>query len=53
MTDNNPRINITKEDHEEWLTNQFINMIIEKKHPNVIKKARKLAKKFLKEQEVE
>ena len=43
------KVNYTEEDEEIYLTNLFIQMIVKDKHPNIIKKAQKLAKKFLKE----
>ena len=50
---NNPKVNYTEEDEETYLTNLFIQMIVKDKHPNIIKKAKKLAKKFIKENNVD
>lgn len=46
---NNPKVNYTEEDEELYLQNVFLKLIIEKEHPKLIKRAKKLAKKFLKE----
>jgi|OM-RGC.v1.038100687 hypothetical protein len=46
---NNPKVNYTQEDEETYIQNVFLKMIIEKEHPKLIKRARKLAKKYLKE----
>lgn len=45
---NNPKINLTTEDKETYLVGLFVDMIIKKDHPEVIKRAKKLTKKFLK-----
>ena len=46
---NNPKVNYTEEDEEIYLQNVFLKLIIEKEHPKLIKRAEKLAKKFIKE----
>ena len=46
---NNPKINLTTEDKETYLIGLFVDMILKKDHPEIIKRARKMAKKFLKE----
>ena len=46
---NNPKVNYTEEDEEIYLQNVFLKLIIQKEHPDLIKRANKLAKRFLKE----
>lgn len=46
---NNPKVNYTEEDEEIYLQNVFLKLIIQKEHPDLIKRAEKLAKKFIKE----
>ena len=45
----NPKINLTQEDEELYLQNVFTQLIVENKYPQIIKRAKKLVKKFLKE----
>ena len=47
---NNPKVNYTEEDTKKYLENLFLSMIVKKEYPAAIKKARRLAKKFLKQQ---
>lgn len=48
---NNPKVNYTEEDIKKYVENLFLSMIIKKDHPEAIKKARKLARKFIKQQD--
>jgi len=45
----NPKINYTEEDIKRYLVNVYTEMIIKRDHPEVIKQAKKYAKKFLKD----
>ena len=42
-------VNYTDEDRETLLKNMFVEMIIKRDHPEVIRQAEKLAKKFMKQ----
>ena len=54
---NNPKVNYTKEDNETYLKNLFMKMLLERNHPRIYKKVNKeasrLAKKYLKENNVD
>ena len=45
----NPKTNYTDDDIKTYLMNVFVRLIIERDHPEVIKKAKKLTRKFLKQ----
>jgi hypothetical protein len=45
----NPKINYTDKDIESYLTNVFTRLIIKRDHPEIIKAARKLTRKFMKQ----
>lgn len=42
-------VNYTDEDRETLLKNMFVEMIIKRDHPEVIRQAKELAKKFMKQ----
>jgi hypothetical protein len=46
---NNPKVNYTKEDIENYVYNLFVKLIIDKDHPEIKKRAKKLTKKFIKQ----
>lgn len=45
----NPKINFTDEDTKSYLTNAFVKLIIERDHPEIVKRAKRLTRKFLKQ----
>jgi hypothetical protein len=45
---NNPKINYTDKDIKAYLTSLYIDMIVKRDHPEIIKAARKLATKYMK-----
>jgi hypothetical protein len=45
---NNPKINLTEDDRLNLLKDQFVKLIIERDHPKILKRAEKLAVKYLK-----
>lgn len=46
---NNPKVNYTHEDNLKYVQNLYVKLIVERDHPDIIKRARKLAKKFMKQ----
>jgi hypothetical protein len=45
----NPKTNYTDDDIKTYLTNVFVRLIMERDHPEILKKAEKLTHKFLKQ----
>ena len=46
---NNPKINYTKVDIERYIHNLFVKLIIDKDYPEIKKRAKKLTRKFIKQ----
>lgn len=46
---NKYKINFTEEDTKSYITNTFVKLIIERDYPEIIKRAKKLTRKFMKQ----
>lgn len=46
---NNPKVNYTQEDNLKYVQNMYVKLIVERDHPEIIERAKRLAKKFMKQ----